>query len=118
MYCTWSVWFLLFKSITEAVSSYRWKGGMSTRLEGSDHAPVYMCLGEVPEIPQHSTPSLASRYLPIIHGVQQTLGEIFSSLFPSFFLKCISFPMCLCTCEYMQPLFARNLSFSLPSMGN
>lgn len=56
--------------------SYRWKGGMSTRLEGSDHAPVYMCLGEVPEIPQHSTPSLASRYLPIIRGVQQTLASV------------------------------------------
>ncbi|KAK0605290.1 hypothetical protein LWI29_025078 [Acer saccharum] len=53
---------------------YRWKGeGLNIKLEGSDHAPVYMSLEEIPEIPQHSTPSLASRYLPMICGLQQTL---------------------------------------------
>lgn len=53
---------------------------MNTKLEGSDHAPVCMSLGEVPEIPQHSTPSFASRYLPVIRGFQQTLGENFLML--------------------------------------
>ncbi|KAJ4714211.1 DNA-(apurinic or apyrimidinic site) lyase [Melia azedarach] len=51
----------------------RWKGGMNIKLEGSDHAPVYASLVEIPEIAQHSTPSLASRYLPMIRGLQQTL---------------------------------------------
>lgn len=57
-------------------SRTRWKGGMNIKLEGSDHAPVYTSFGEVPVIPEHSTPSLASRYLPMIRGLQQTLGEI------------------------------------------
>lgn len=50
---------------------------MNIKLEGSDHAPVYASLVEIPEIAQHSTPSLASRYLPMIRGLQQTLGESF-----------------------------------------
>ncbi|KAJ0098035.1 hypothetical protein Patl1_29085 [Pistacia atlantica] len=54
----------------------RWKGGLNIKLEGSDHAPVYMSFGEVPVIPQHSTPSLASRYLPMICGLQQTLVSV------------------------------------------
>ncbi|XP_044470054.1 DNA-(apurinic or apyrimidinic site) endonuclease 2 isoform X2 [Mangifera indica] len=53
-----------------------WKGGMNIKLEGSDHAPVYTSFGEVPVIPEHSTPSLASRYLPMIRGLQQTLVSV------------------------------------------
>ncbi|CAK7334269.1 unnamed protein product [Dovyalis caffra] len=51
----------------------RWKGGWGIKLEGSDHAPVYMSLEEIHDIPKHSTPPLSARYLPMIHGVQQTL---------------------------------------------
>ncbi|XP_031258723.1 DNA-(apurinic or apyrimidinic site) lyase 2-like isoform X2 [Pistacia vera] len=57
-------------------NTLRWKGGLNIKLEGSDHAPVYMSFGEVPVIPQHSTPSLASRYLPMICGLQQTLVSV------------------------------------------
>ncbi|KAG6775698.1 hypothetical protein POTOM_019188 [Populus tomentosa] len=53
----------------------RWKGGWGIRLEGSDHAPVYTSLEE-----SMISPHIALRlylpdiYLPMIHGVQQTLG--------------------------------------------
>ncbi|XP_022741958.1 DNA-(apurinic or apyrimidinic site) lyase 2 isoform X2 [Durio zibethinus] len=51
----------------------RWKGGWNIKLEGSDHAPVYTSLVKIPDVSHHSTPSLAARYLPSIHGLQQTL---------------------------------------------
>ncbi|XP_050229767.1 DNA-(apurinic or apyrimidinic site) endonuclease 2 isoform X2 [Mercurialis annua] len=54
----------------------RWKGGWGIKLEGSDHAPVFMSLVEIPDILQHDTPSLSSRYLPMIHGFQQTLVSV------------------------------------------
>ncbi|XVE87434.1 hypothetical protein DITRI_Ditri18aG0117000 [Diplodiscus trichospermus] len=54
----------------------RWKGGWNIKLEGSDHAPVYTSLVDIPDVPQHSTPSLAARYLPMIHGLQQTLVSV------------------------------------------
>lgn len=56
----------------------RWKGGRSIKLEGSDHVPVYMSLVEVPEILQHSTPPLSTRYHPQIFGSQQTLVSMFT----------------------------------------
>lgn len=52
----------------------RWKGGRSAKLEGSDHAPVYVSLREIPDVPEHNTPSLAARYVPKVHGFQQTIG--------------------------------------------
>ncbi|KAE8735853.1 putative Chaperone protein dnaJ 11, chloroplast precursor [Hibiscus syriacus] len=54
----------------------RWNGGWNTKLEGSDHAPVYTCLVDIPEFSEHSTPSLAARYLPMVHGLQQTLASV------------------------------------------
>ena len=45
------------------------------KLEGSDHAPVYTSFGEIPDVAEHSTPSLARRYLPIILGQHQTLRK-------------------------------------------
>jgi hypothetical protein len=54
--------------------TYRWNGGRSIKLEGSDHAPVFTRLLEIPDISEHSTPSLSARYIPMIHGIQQTLG--------------------------------------------
>ncbi|XP_023517127.1 DNA-(apurinic or apyrimidinic site) lyase 2 [Cucurbita pepo subsp. pepo] len=54
-------------------NSFRWKGEQTVKLEGSDHAPVYASLLEIPDTPQHSTPSLSARYNPKIHGLQQTL---------------------------------------------
>lgn len=58
------------------LSSHRWKGGQSIKLEGSDHAPVCVTLMEIPEVSLHSTPSLSSRYVPMVHGVQQTLVSL------------------------------------------
>ncbi|KAJ1422612.1 Zinc finger, GRF-type [Sesbania bispinosa] len=55
------------------VSAHRWKEGRSIKLEGSDHAPVCLSLDEIPEVSLHSTPSLSARYVPMVHGVQQTL---------------------------------------------
>nr|XP_011462301.1 PREDICTED: DNA-(apurinic or apyrimidinic site) lyase 2 isoform X2 [Fragaria vesca subsp. vesca] len=55
-------------------NSLRWKGGQRTiKLEGSDHAPVYTSLLEMPSICQHSTPRLSARYIPMVRGLQQTL---------------------------------------------
>ncbi|XP_010531085.1 PREDICTED: DNA-(apurinic or apyrimidinic site) lyase 2 [Tarenaya hassleriana] len=55
----------------------RWKGGGGMKLEGSDHVPVFTTFDDLPDTPQHSTPSLASRYLPVIYGFQQTLVSVF-----------------------------------------
>ncbi|GAB4848465.1 hypothetical protein Ancab_003169 [Ancistrocladus abbreviatus] len=54
----------------------RWKGGRSTKLEGSDHVPVYMVLKDIPDVPLHGTPSLSARYIPEIRGLQQTIVSI------------------------------------------
>lgn len=56
----------------------RWKGGRSIKLEGSDHVPVYTSLVEIPEVLQHSTPSLSTRYHPQVFGSQQTLVSMFT----------------------------------------
>ncbi|KAM5546769.1 DNA-(apurinic or apyrimidinic site) endonuclease 2 [Rosa sericea] len=58
-------------------NSLRWKGGQrSIKLEGSDHAPVYTSLLELPNICQHSTPRLSARYIPMVRGLQQTLVSL------------------------------------------
>ncbi|XP_042989673.1 DNA-(apurinic or apyrimidinic site) endonuclease 2 isoform X2 [Carya illinoinensis] len=57
-------------------NTVRWKGGRSIKLEGSDHAPVFTRLLEIPDTSEHSTPALSARYIPMIHGVQQTLVSI------------------------------------------
>ncbi|XP_018451608.2 DNA-(apurinic or apyrimidinic site) endonuclease 2 [Raphanus sativus] len=54
----------------------RWKGGLGVKLKGSDHVPVFTSFDDLPDIPQHSTPPLASRYLPMIYGFQQTLASV------------------------------------------
>ncbi|KAJ0252239.1 DNA-(apurinic or apyrimidinic site) endonuclease 2 [Hirschfeldia incana] len=54
----------------------RWKGGLGVKLKGSDHVPVFTSFDDFPDIPQHSTPPLASRYLPMIYGFQQTLASV------------------------------------------
>eukprot|EP00267_Zea_mays_P025583 XP_008652999.1 DNA-(apurinic or apyrimidinic site) lyase 2 isoform X2 [Zea mays] len=51
----------------------RWKGGRSSKLEGSDHIPVYILLKEIPELPVHNIPPSAARYLPEIRGRQQSI---------------------------------------------
>ncbi|PSS00476.1 DNA-(apurinic or apyrimidinic site) lyase [Actinidia chinensis var. chinensis] len=58
-------------------NSPRWKGGRNIKLEGSDHVPVYMSLVEIPDIVQHSTPSLSARYAPEVRGFQQTIETMF-----------------------------------------
>uniref|UniRef100_A0ACD5Y2S4 Uncharacterized protein n=1 Tax=Avena sativa TaxID=4498 RepID=A0ACD5Y2S4_AVESA len=56
----------------------KWKGGRSIKLEGSDHIPVYIVLNGMPELPVHSTPSSAARYLPEIRGRQQSIVSFLS----------------------------------------
>ncbi|EPS60044.1 hypothetical protein M569_14760, partial [Genlisea aurea] len=65
----------------------RWKPGDAPRhsikarnvkLEGSDHAPVYMSLVGMPNVEQHNTPPLSMRYCPQVYGYQQTLVTMFS----------------------------------------
>ncbi|KAL5706004.1 DNA-(apurinic or apyrimidinic site) lyase [Ranunculus cassubicifolius] len=56
----------------------RWKGGSNVRLEGSDHAPVYVSLREVPDLPEHNTPSFSARYVPTVRGFQQTIATFLS----------------------------------------
>lgn len=53
----------------------RWRGGRKIKLEGSDHVPVYVILRDVPDLPTHSTPSIAVRYIPEVRGWQQSIGE-------------------------------------------
>ncbi|KFK30237.1 hypothetical protein AALP_AA7G235300 [Arabis alpina] len=55
----------------------RWKGGLGVKLKGSDHVPVFISCDDLPDIPEHSTPPLASRFLPMIYGFQQTLASVF-----------------------------------------
>ncbi|XP_057783995.1 DNA-(apurinic or apyrimidinic site) endonuclease 2-like [Salvia miltiorrhiza] len=66
----------------------RWKPGSTPRhkeqktrngkMEGSDHAPVYMSLVDIPNIQKHNTPSLSTRYCPQVYGCQQTLVSMFA----------------------------------------
>ncbi|VFQ99857.1 unnamed protein product [Cuscuta campestris] len=56
----------------------RWKGERNIKLEGSDHVPVYATLMGLPEVSQHSTPSLSTRYHPQVSGYQQTLVSMLS----------------------------------------
>ncbi|XP_026660186.2 DNA-(apurinic or apyrimidinic site) endonuclease 2 isoform X1 [Phoenix dactylifera] len=51
----------------------KWNGGRSTKLEGSDHVPVYVVLRDIPDLSTHDTPSLAVRYFPEVRGWQQTI---------------------------------------------
>ncbi|XP_062194373.1 DNA-(apurinic or apyrimidinic site) endonuclease 2-like [Phragmites australis] len=51
----------------------KWKGGRSSKLEGSDHIPVYILLKEIPELPVHNIPPSAARYLPEVRGRQSTI---------------------------------------------
>ncbi|MQL96944.1 hypothetical protein Taro_029617, partial [Colocasia esculenta] len=63
-----------FKRGKDTVS--RWNGGRSIKLEGSDHVPVYVSLLDLPQLPIHSTPSLAVRYIPEVRGWQQTIVSL------------------------------------------
>ncbi|XP_010446826.1 PREDICTED: DNA-(apurinic or apyrimidinic site) lyase 2-like isoform X1 [Camelina sativa] len=66
-----------YKRFKDENMSTRWKGGLGTKLKGSDHVPVFTSFDDLPDIPAHSTPPLASRYLPMIYGFQQTLVSVF-----------------------------------------
>ncbi|KAH9611583.1 hypothetical protein KSS87_004440 [Heliosperma pusillum] len=54
----------------------RWKGGRVTKLEGSDHVPVFVTLNDIPGTQLHSTPALSARYIPEIRGCQQTIVSV------------------------------------------
>lgn len=56
----------------------KWKGGRSSKLEGSDHIPVYILLKEIPELPAHNIPPTAARYLPEVRGRQQSIVSFFN----------------------------------------
>ncbi|XP_010446835.1 PREDICTED: DNA-(apurinic or apyrimidinic site) lyase 2-like isoform X2 [Camelina sativa] len=66
-----------YKRFKNENMSTRWKGGLGTKLKGSDHVPVFTSFDDMPDIPAHSTPPLSSRYLPMIYGFQQTLVSVF-----------------------------------------
>ncbi|URD79440.1 GRF zinc finger [Musa troglodytarum] len=51
----------------------KWRGGRKIKLEGSDHVPVYVILRDIPDLPAHSTPSIAVRYIPEVRGWQQSI---------------------------------------------
>ncbi|KAL6582771.1 hypothetical protein OROMI_004849 [Orobanche minor] len=53
------------------------------QLKGSDHVPVYMSLMGIPNIQQHNTPSLSTRYCPEVYGCQQTLVSMFTRRQPA-----------------------------------
>ncbi|KAL6551993.1 hypothetical protein OROGR_008147 [Orobanche gracilis] len=70
----------------------RWKPGNTPRhkdikgriqLKGSDHVPVYMSLMGIPNIQQHNTPSLSTRYCPEVYGCQQTVVSMFTRRQPA-----------------------------------
>ncbi|CAL5082565.1 unnamed protein product [Urochloa decumbens] len=56
----------------------KWQGGRSSKLEGSDHIPVYILLKEIPELPVHNIPPSAARYLPEVRGRQQSIVSFFN----------------------------------------
>ncbi|XP_011099859.1 DNA-(apurinic or apyrimidinic site) lyase 2 isoform X2 [Sesamum indicum] len=56
--------------------------GRAVKLEGSDHVPVYVILVEIPNIQQHNTPSLSTRYCPQVYGCQRTLVSMFAKRQP------------------------------------
>ncbi|KAJ8509894.1 hypothetical protein OPV22_000328 [Ensete ventricosum] len=51
----------------------KWRGGRKIKLEGSDHVPVYVILRNISDLPAHSTPSIAVRYIPEVRGWQQSI---------------------------------------------
>ncbi|XP_057834488.1 DNA-(apurinic or apyrimidinic site) endonuclease 2 isoform X2 [Cryptomeria japonica] len=51
----------------------KWQGGRSLKLEGSDHAPVYITISEMPDVAIHDVPALAARYMPELSGRQQSI---------------------------------------------
>ncbi|KAM0873587.1 hypothetical protein ACQ4PT_037975 [Festuca glaucescens] len=67
-----------FKRSGDMENISKWKGGRSSKLEGSDHIPVYIILNGIPELPVHNTPSSAARYLPEIRGRQQSIVSFLS----------------------------------------
>lgn len=78
----------------------RGKGGKSVKLEGSDHVPVYVCLDEIPNLPAHSTPSLAARYVPEVRGMQQTIVSLLMKREETLEVKNHEVP--LSTCEIIK----------------
>ncbi|KAG6554008.1 hypothetical protein Mapa_004925 [Marchantia paleacea] len=54
----------------------RWHGGRSLKLEGSDHAPVYVLLREQRQVEPHDVPPLAARFFPELRGRQQDLVSL------------------------------------------
>ncbi|CAG7886196.1 unnamed protein product [Brassica rapa] len=65
-----------YKRFKNETMPTRWKGGLGVKLKGSDHVPVFTSFDDLPDVPEHSTPPLASRYLPMIFGFQQTLASV------------------------------------------
>lgn len=93
---------------------------MGTKLKGSDHVPVFTSFDDLPEIPEHSTPPLASRYLPMINGFQQTLGtrnfHIFSGVIDWFIFSSYSC-LHLC-CKFLHSIFTVTVSVFMKRRAN
>ncbi|KAH9307712.1 hypothetical protein KI387_035623, partial [Taxus chinensis] len=54
----------------------KWHGGRSLKLEGSDHAPVYIKFREMPDVAVHNVPAFAARYMPEVSGRQQSIASL------------------------------------------
>ncbi|MCO5585710.1 hypothetical protein L7F22_039646 [Adiantum nelumboides] len=54
----------------------RWTGGRTMKLEGSDHAPVFLLLKEQPPVKPHDVPTFAVRFLPQLRGRQQSMYAV------------------------------------------
>ncbi|KAG0626414.1 hypothetical protein M758_2G123800 [Ceratodon purpureus] len=59
------------------VDSLPRRGGENyEKLEGSDHAPVYVQLKRQPPLDQHDVPPLAARFMPELRGRQQSIVSL------------------------------------------
>lgn len=72
-------------------------------MEGSDHVPVYVILRDVPDLPAHSTPSIAVRYIPEVRGWQQSIGEKHFN--------------CVCVCVILAAIKIQDYVFLIVKVG-
>lgn len=69
--------FVLHFLVLDNVGTCLRRGGERyEKLEGSDHAPVYVQLKTQPPLDQHDVPPLAARFMPELRGRQQSIGKI------------------------------------------
>lgn len=50
------------KNFSNRDNALNWNGGRSIKLEGFDHAPVYIKFRKIPDVAAHHVPALVDRY--------------------------------------------------------